>query len=65
MCLAKVYVRKGAAEELVMENVTNVIVDDGRVLVKSILMAAEELQGRIASVDFTEARLVIESAEDD
>ena len=48
-----------------MENVTHVIVDDGRVLVKSILMAAEELQGRIASVDFTEARLVIESAEDD
>lgn len=64
MCLARVYVRTGATEELVMENVTHVIVDDGRVLLKSIFMAAEELQGRIASVDFTEARLVLESAED-
>lgn len=64
MCLAKVYMRTGAAEELVMENVTSVIVDDGRVLLKSILMEAEELQGRIASVDFSEARLVLETAGD-
>ena len=62
MCLAKVYVRTGDAEELVMENVTRVTVDDGRVLLKSILMEAEELRGRIASIDFAEARLVLENA---
>jgi predicted RNA-binding protein len=62
MCLAKVYVRTDTAEELVMENVTHVVVNDGRVLLTSLFMETEELQGRITSVDFTPAKLVLESA---
>ena len=62
MCLAKVYVRTDTAEELVMENVTHVVVNDGRVFLTSLFMETEELQGRITSVDLVKSKLVLESA---
>jgi predicted RNA-binding protein len=62
MCLAKVYVRTDTAEELVMENVAHVVVNDGRVLLTSLFMETEELQGRITSVDLVKSKLVLESA---
>ncbi len=61
MCLAKVYLHTDAAEELVMENVARVVVNDGQVLLTSIIMETEELQGRITSVDFAKSKLVLES----
>ena len=61
MCLAKAYVRTDAAEELVMENVARVVVNDDRVLLTSIFMETDELQGRITSVDFAKAKLVLQS----
>ena len=62
MCLAKVYVRTDTAEELVMENVAHVVVNDGRVLITSLFMETEELQGSITSVDLVKSKLVLESA---
>ena len=62
MCLAKVYVHTDGAEELVMENVAHVVVNDGRVLLTSLFMETEELQGRITSVDLVKSKLVLESA---
>ena len=47
MCLAKVYVRAAATDapdEFVMENVSRVVVDDGRVLVTSILRETEDCE---------------------
>jgi predicted RNA-binding protein len=67
MCLAKVYIRSssGDAEQLIMENVTRVLVkDDGRVQLTSLLKATEEISGRIASVDLMESRLVLERTGD-
>jgi predicted RNA-binding protein len=71
MCLAKAYVRSSAGspgaslvmENLVMENVTHVEVDGDQVRIKSLFGDAEVLRGRIASIDFSESRLVLLSLE--
>jgi len=64
MCLAKAYVRSSAAEpegRLLMENVTRVEVDEDRVHLTSLLGDHEELRARISSINFADARLVLES----
>ncbi len=61
MCLAKAYIRTDTTEALVMENVARVVVNDGRVLLTSIFTETEELQGRITTVDFANAKLVLQS----
>jgi predicted RNA-binding protein len=69
MCLARAYVLPaspaGAQEtgRLIMENVTQVVVDDGHLQLRSLFGEVETLQARIASVDFSEGRLVLESTE--
>ena len=73
MCLAKAYVHSSAGPEvsaesgesvdglLVMENVTQVDVDGGQVHLKSLLGDNETVQGQVASIDFSEGRLVLRS----
>ncbi|OFW59190.1 MAG: hypothetical protein A2133_00340 [Actinobacteria bacterium RBG_16_64_13] len=65
MCLAKAYVRDEGdpGTRLLMENVTRVVVEGGRVRLTSLLGDAEELSGHVASIDFSEGRLVLHSAE--
>jgi predicted RNA-binding protein len=46
---------------LLMENVTQVQADGGRLRLRSLLGEVESLEGRIVSIDFAEARLVLES----
>jgi predicted RNA-binding protein len=48
---------------LIMENVTQVVVDDGHLQLRSLFGEVETLRARIASVDFSEGRLVLESTE--
>jgi predicted RNA-binding protein len=63
MCLAKVYVRSEAAEELVMENVTHVTVNDGHILLKSLLEESKEVEGKIASIDLMGGKVVLRAGE--
>jgi predicted RNA-binding protein len=71
MCLAKAYVRSAAGlagaslvmENLVMENVTQVDVDGDEVRIRSLLGDSSVVRGRIASIDFSESRLVLQSVE--
>ncbi len=68
MCLAKAYVipAAGATDpggRLLMENVTLVQVDDDRIRLRSLLGETAALTGRIASIDFSEGRLTLESNE--
>jgi predicted RNA-binding protein len=74
MCLAKAYVRPvGAVTNggnggtngtvLLMENVTNVVVEGDQLRLKSLLGASETLHGRIASIDFSEGKLILQSVE--
>lgn len=65
MCLAKAYVHSstpGAEDRLVMENVTRVEVEGDKVRIASLLGEAEELLGRIVSMNFTDGRLVLEAS---
>lgn len=68
MCLAKAYVSSAATAaqpggRLLMENVTVVQVDDGQVHLRSLLGESVVVSGRIASIDFSEARLILENDE--
>lgn len=66
MCLAKAYLRSSTDEpdgRLLMENVTRVEVDGDRVHLASLLGDTEDLNARIMSVNFADARLVLESRE--
>ena len=65
MCLAKAYVHSASAgtdDRLVMENVTRVEVEGDKVRIASLLGEAEELLGRILSINFSEGRLVLEAS---
>ena len=64
MCLAKAYVRSQADDPgatLVMENVAHVEVDADQIRVRSLFGDAKVVRGRIASMDFSENRLMLES----
>ncbi len=66
MCLAKVYVGTAVDEEdptLVMENVARVVVEGDKVRLTSLFSETDELHARISSVDFAEARLMLQSLE--
>ena len=66
MCLAKAYIRSQTDDPsvtLAMENVTHVEVDGDQIRVRSLFGDAKVLRGRIASIDFAENRLVLESVD--
>jgi len=59
MCLAKVYLKDGDEEKLVMETVTYAEKKDGKLLIKNILRQEKEVEGEIVSVDFSGGRVVV------
>ena len=59
MCLAKVYLKDGDEEKLVMETVTYAEKKDGKLLLKNILRQEKEVDGEIVSVDFSGGRVVV------
>jgi predicted RNA-binding protein len=76
MCLAKAYVRpvngySGRVTQppganggiLVMENVTHVEIDGEELRLKSLFGETQSLHARIASVDFSEGKLILQSVE--
>ena len=66
MCLAKAYIRSKAGDPettLAMENVAMVEVDGDQIRVRSLFGDAKVVRGRIASIDFSENRLVLESVD--
>jgi predicted RNA-binding protein len=66
MCLAKAYIRSKADDPgttLAMENVSMVEVDGDQIRVRSLFGDAKVVRGRIASIDFSENRLVLESVD--
>jgi predicted RNA-binding protein len=61
MCLAKVYLKKGDEEQLVMETVAYAEKKDGKLLLRNILRQETEVEGEIVSVDFSGGRVVVKS----
>lgn len=74
MCLAKAYVRPIGAKTdggnggtngtvLLMENVTQVEIEGDQIRLKSLFGTTESLHGRLASIDFSEGKLILQSIE--
>ncbi len=71
MCLSKAYLRPvGGTEDssgadgingtvLLMDNVTTVEIDGDQVRLKNLFGATESLHGRIASIDFSEGKMIL------
>ena len=59
MCLAKVYLKDGDEERLVMETVAYAEKKDGKLLLKNILRQEKEVDGEIVSVDFSGGRVLV------
>ena len=59
MCLAKVYLKDGDEENLVMETVAYAEKKDGKLLLRNILMQEKEIEGEIVSVDFSGSKVVV------
>ena len=59
MCLAKVYLKDGDEEQLVMETVAYAEKKDGKLLLRNILRQETEVECEIVSVDFSGGRVVI------
>jgi predicted RNA-binding protein len=72
MCLAKAYVSSASSSEaagaeaggrLLMENVTRVEIDGDTLTLRSLFGGTEAVHGRIASIDFSENRLLVQTVE--
>jgi len=70
MCLSKAYLQPHGGIDssggkdgtigtvLLMDNVTNVEIDGDQVRLRNLFGAAESLHGRIASIDFSEGKMI-------
>ncbi|MBT3362327.1 MAG: CooT family nickel-binding protein [Chloroflexi bacterium] len=61
MCLAKVYLKDGDQEELVMETVTYAAKQNGKLLLRTILRQEKEIEAEITEIDFTNSRIVLKT----
>lgn len=73
MCLSKAYLQPHGGSDssggeagtngnvLLMDNVTNVEIDGDQVKLRNLFGATESLHGRIASIDFSEGKMIMYS----
>ncbi len=59
MCLAKVYLKDGGEERLIMETVAYAEQKGGKLLLKNILRQEKEVDGEIVSIDFSASKIVL------
>ena len=51
MCLSKVYFDRGGRKEILLEEVASVIVDDGKLQLKTLFGEQKEINARIKEID--------------
>jgi len=61
MCLAKVYLREGDADKLIMETVAYVEKENGKILLRTILRQEKELEADIIEMDFTNSKIILKA----
>ena len=59
MCLAKVYLKDGGEERLIMETVAYAEQKGGKLLLKNVLRQEKEVDGEIVSIDFSASKIVL------
>jgi predicted RNA-binding protein len=62
MCLAKAYLSGKGEKELLMEEVTSVRVENGRLLVTTLFGEKREIAASIREIDFRASRILLEKA---
>ena len=61
MCLAKVYLREGDKDRLVMETVAYAEKENGKILLRTILRQEKELEADIIEMDFTNSKIILKA----
>jgi len=64
MCQARVYVRRGGVEQLVMEDVARVEVEDDTCTLSTLFGEEERIRGRIARIDLLKHTVHLEEIEE-
>ena len=60
MCLAKAFMSKNGADELLAEEITDIRAEGEKLLVTTLFGERKELDARIKEVDFRGSRVVLE-----
>ncbi|MCF7890084.1 CooT family nickel-binding protein [Candidatus Bipolaricaulota bacterium] len=60
MCLSKVFREKNEDEELLLEEISSVEVEDGKLLFTTIMGEEKRIEGTIKSIDFMDNRILME-----
>ena len=59
MCLAKVYLKDGDEEQLVMETVAYAEQKGSKLLLKNILQQEKEIDGEVVAIDFSGSKVIV------
>ncbi|MBN2076684.1 MAG: CooT family nickel-binding protein [Dehalococcoidales bacterium] len=62
MCLSKAYIAKNGENQLLIENVSSVRLEDGRILLNTLFGEHEEIKAEIKEIDFMTHRILLEEA---
>ena len=59
MCLAKAYIQGDGENELLMENITSIKAENGKLLVTSLFGDKQEIAADIKEIDFRGSNVVL------
>ena len=59
MCLAKVYLREGEEDKLLLETVAYAEKKDGKLLLRTILRQEKEIEADITQIDFASSKVIL------
>jgi predicted RNA-binding protein len=62
MCLARVYIGNDDETELLMEEITSLKTEGGKLLMTSLFGEEKEIEASIKEIDFMGSRVVLENA---
>jgi predicted RNA-binding protein len=60
MCLAKVYLGHDGESELLMEEITSIKLEGGKLLVTSLFGEKKEIEASIREIDFRGSNVILE-----
>jgi len=61
MCLARVFLKEGDTETMVVKNVTSLKIDGNKILVETLMDEISEFTGVLQSVDFSSSSVTIKA----
>ena len=62
MCLSKVYFERGGKKEILLEEVASVVVDDGKLRLRTLFGEQKEVDAQIKEIDLMAHSILLEDA---